>query len=123
MKLNNKLIIINIFYLLSIISCQDPKIITCQDGKTKCNSIGGKCIKFDDDDNFFCECNLGFIDDPDNSEIGCSYQQKKQLKAFLLELFLCYGAGHFYIHNYKLAIPKLVLTKIIKFRIFLFFFK
>ena len=49
------------------------------------------------------------MDDPKEEYLKCSYKQKTQLKAFLLELFLCYGAGHFYIHNYRLAIPKLVV--------------
>ena len=31
------------------------------------------------------------------------------MKAFFLELFLCFGAGHFYIHNYKFAVPKFIV--------------
>ena len=108
MKFN--IIIINLFFLIYIIYCQDSKIVECPDGKTKCNSDNGKCRVFDDDPNlYFCECFRGYTNDPDKNEIGCTYKQKRQLKAFLFELFLCYGAGHFYIHNYKLAIPKLVV--------------
>ena len=38
----------------------------------------------------------------------CSIQRKKQLTAFLLELFVGFGAGHFYRHHYLMASLKLV---------------
>ena len=38
----------------------------------------------------------------------CEIKQKKQLTAFLLELFVGFGAGHFYRHDYLMASLKLV---------------
>ena len=38
----------------------------------------------------------------------CSVERKKQLTAFLLELFVGFGAGHFYRHHYLMASLKLV---------------
>ena len=103
-----KLFYLNILFIIIYkVSCEN--IETCVDGKTKCYSDNGKCTKYDDDDKYFCECNEAYTTFPEDSEIGCNYKKKSQLKAFLLELFLCYGSGHFYIHNYKLAIPKLVV--------------
>lgn len=38
----------------------------------------------------------------------CEIKQKKQLTAFLLELFVGFGAGHFYRQHYLMASLKLV---------------
>ena len=38
----------------------------------------------------------------------CTIERKKQLTAFLLELFVGFGAGHFYRHHYLMASLKLV---------------
>ena len=38
----------------------------------------------------------------------CEIEKKKQLTAFLLELFVGFGAGHFYRHHYLMASLKLV---------------
>ena len=38
----------------------------------------------------------------------CTIKRKKQLTAFLLELFVGFGAGHFYRHHYLMASLKLV---------------
>ena len=108
MKLNKFILIC---YTFNIITCSksEQKIEECPDG-TKCSKDNGKCTKYSDNDAlYFCDCNPGYITYPYDSEFQCNYQQKSQLKAFLLELFLCYGSGHFYIHNYKLAVPKLVV--------------
>ncbi|MFN9944930.1 MAG: hypothetical protein ACK56I_36230, partial [bacterium] len=43
---------------------------------------------------------------PKNSTFKCNYTRKKQLTAFLLETFLTYGAGHYYIEVYEMAVPK-----------------
>ena len=70
----------------------------------------GDCISSIDEPNqFICECHKGYDTYPEDSVTKCNYKKKSQLKAFLLELILCYGAGHFYIHNYKRAIPKLIV--------------
>ena len=91
-----------LFYLIQFIICEDNEenLINCGDG-IQCNK---DCLVYDEDKgNLVCNCYLG------DNVVDCNYRQKSQLKAFLLELFLCYGAGHFYIHNYKLAAPKLVV--------------
>ena len=60
----------------------------------------------------YCECNMGYTSyditvlKSDNN-ILCCYQQKGQLTAFLLELFIGFGVGHFYIGNFSLGIIKL----------------
>ncbi len=52
-----------------------------------------------------CVCNSGY------TTSNCSYKQKKQLTAFLLQLFLGkFGAGHFYLGNINLAVGQLVLS-------------
>ena len=43
-----------------------------------------------------------------NSDTYCNIKRKKQLTAFLLELFVGFGAGHFYRHHYLMASLKLV---------------
>ena len=103
-------IIFNLLYLINFIICQDlNETTTLSNGKYYLNDRS-YCREYDDDPGkFFCECIDGYASYPEDNNIQCNYKQKLQLKAFLLELFLCYGAGHFYIHNYKLAIPKLVV--------------
>ena len=62
----------------------------------------------------YCECNMGYssyditVLKSDNN-ILCCYEQRGQLTAFLLELFIGFGVGHFYIGNYYFAIIKLVV--------------
>lgn len=55
-----------------------------------------------------CICDRGYTDDPDNSDIKCCYKKKSQFTAFLLEVLLGFGIGHFYIKNYTIAIIKLI---------------
>ena len=45
-----------------------------------------------------CQCAIGYANFPFNGVEGkfCQYEQKKQLTCFLLELFVGFGAGHFY---------------------------
>ncbi len=120
-----KEIILKIFFIiilnLSLINCSDSSssgkekekeeegnLITCPNG-ISCNSKNGECIKDELKEEYICLCKNGYSTYPENSETKCNYQQKTQIKAFLLEFFLSYGAGHFYIQNYKLAIPKLIV--------------
>ena len=102
------------FFLILFLSF--TQLLKCDDtveniklcGEIECDH--GDCINLDDDpSNFYCECSPGYDTYPDDSSIKCNYKKKSQIKAFLLELLLCYGAGHFYIHNYKRAIPKLIV--------------
>ena len=102
-----KIILILFFINLYLFNCDGTV-----NGKTLCESEceHGDCIQISNDDTkFFCNCHEGYVTYPDDSQNKCNYRKKSQLKAFLLELILCYGAGHFYIHNYKRAIPKLVV--------------
>ena len=57
-----------------------------------------------------CTCKEGYFPNFQNetSHKYCEIEQKKQLTAFLLELFVGFGAGHFYRHNYLMASLKLV---------------
>ena len=54
-----------------------------------------------------CTCNKQFANDEGN-KTACTYERKRQLTAFLLELFVGFGAGHFYRANYLEASLKLV---------------
>jgi hypothetical protein len=61
-----------------------------------------------------CECNMGYTSfDIDvlktSNTIKCCYQQKGQLTAFLLEMFIGFGVGHFYIGNLYFGALKLVI--------------
>ena len=100
-------ILIIILINLSFCQSQNGEFEDCGDN-ILCPKDRGQCTNYSDEGKF-CKCFSGYMDDPKESNYKCTYKQKTQLKAFLLELFLCYGAGHFYIHHYKLAIPKLVV--------------
>ena len=70
-------------------------------GHGECNQAKTDCV---------CESGYTFFEDPkeqakDNQR--CNYERKKQLKAFLFELFLGFGAGHFYTERYTKASLKL----------------
>ena len=95
----------------------------CSSEKYGC-SIYGNCnfniFKYfkenytEDDRKPHCECNLGYSSyDIDvlksDHNIKCCYQQKGQLTAFILEMFIGFGIGHFYIGNYLFAVIKLVV--------------
>jgi len=62
-----------------------------------------------------CECNIGFssydIDvlKLEDSTTYCCYEQKSQFNAFLLEIFLGFGIGHFYIGDIKYGLIKFFL--------------
>ena len=95
------IILLNNYICSEVVDCGDN--ILCPIDKGNCTDYSNE------NEGKFCKCFSGYMDDPKEEYLKCSYKQKTQLKAFLLELFLCYGAGHFYIHNYRLAIPKLVV--------------
>ena len=96
-------LIILFFVLFQLIISEE-----CPDD-IKCNN--GYCEPYNEDGSikYICKCNKGYITYPYDNEEKCNYKKKSQLKAFLLELILCYGAGHFYVHNYKRAISKLIV--------------
>jgi len=76
---------------------------TIQCGVYQCVNNAGKCINFMMSN---CTCLPEYDTFPVTSIIRCNYEKKMQKTAFLLELFLSYGSGHFYINNSKMAIPK-----------------
>ncbi len=62
-----------------------------------------------------CHCTQGNANVPGKNPINyvCSYQQKKQVVAFLLEFFFGFGAGHFYVGRWWLGLIKLLIVVII----------
>jgi TM2 domain-containing membrane protein YozV len=67
-----------------------------------------------DEDFEHCMCKPGYVtedlynDKYTDESPRCNYKQKKQLTSFLLELFVGFGAGHFYRGKYLMASLKLV---------------
>ena len=83
-----------------------------KDQKYNCSSaeIAAKCNTEHMDCNnekTECSCKAEYATDPNGSRY-CEVERKKQLTAFLLELFVGFGAGHFYRHDYLMASLKLV---------------
>jgi len=78
---------------------------TCRDNSSCSNH--GICNLQNTD----CICDYGYTTIQNKTEIErpkmCNYEQKTQLKAFLFELFLGFGAGHFYTERYQMAGLKL----------------
>jgi hypothetical protein len=90
------------FFLMAMI-----KIISCEDqicGGVYCNLLQAICVE--ENSKMICVCRDEFDTFPLINAVKCNYRRKSKVKALLLELFLTYGAGHFYSENYKLAIPK-----------------
>ena len=76
--------------------CSDEEKKKCATENMKCN------LDFTN-----CTCKDGYITYKDSKYCEL-HQKKKQLTAFLLELFVGFGAGHFYRHHYLMASLKLV---------------
>ena len=73
------------------------------ENSTKCNFEHMDCNDLKTE----CSCKAEYANDPKGSKY-CDVERKKQLTAFLLELFVGFGAGHFYRHDYLMASLKLV---------------
>lgn len=73
-----------------------------QCGASLCSQLNGFCLNDID-----CLCNKGFTST--GSDTKCCYKQKKQIDAFLLELFISFGAGHFYIGRVDLGGAKVAV--------------
>ena len=87
---------------------ETPVIFNCTGRLHKCAFDNMDCENKTEGIN--CTCKEGYYDnneDKINADY-CSIEKKKQLTAFLLELFVGFGAGHFYRHNYLMASLKLV---------------
>lgn len=79
-----------------------------EDGKSPCVVDHFSCI---DEAKTICNCTNEYANDANkgtDKPYKCTYERKKQLTAFLLELFVGFGAGHFYRANYLEASLKLV---------------
>lgn len=76
---------------------------SCEE-ESNCNMEHTFCS---DDEKTKCSCYKAYIYNNDTKK-QCDYKQKKQLTAFLLELFVGFGAGHFYRGKYLVASLKLV---------------
>ncbi len=74
----------------------------CIDNISSCSNHG-VC----NEDKSDCICDSGHISYPIDNIEKCNYTQKKQLVAFLCELFLGFWAGHFYSERYQTAGLKL----------------
>ena len=75
------------------------------DNAKRCNFAHMNC----GENNYTCKCKEGYASPTvfDVNMTYCSLEQKNQLTAFLLELFVGFGAGHFYRKAYLFASLKL----------------
>jgi hypothetical protein len=65
--------------------------------------------------NASCLCAPGYITVPPTNDYQCCYEQRKQITAFLLELFVSFGAGHFYTGRNDLGGAKVAVFLILIF--------
>ena len=92
---------------------KDRKIVeitnfSCKNGEEDCKMINTICK--DTKNKEICHCKREYyaINPEEDGKTHCSSKRpKKQLTAFLLELFITFGAGHFYRNAYTIAILKL----------------
>jgi len=57
-----------------------------------------------------CNCENKYANAPKLSKKTCSYKRKSQKTAFLLEFFIPFGAGHFYVGKWWLGLIKMICT-------------
>lgn len=55
-----------------------------------------------------CSCFFGYVTTKDSNGFSCNYKQKIQVTAFILELFLGFGMGHYYSERFAHATLKLL---------------
>lgn len=93
------------------------KNIECDDNN--CSLNNGVCIDFNT-----CSCKKGYVHNYDNNKKFnetiqnsndsnirfCEYKMKSTITAFILELIIPLGIGHFYSGNYLMAVFKFLLT-------------
>jgi len=72
---------------------------------TNCPAQNGVCSGTS-----MCVCRKEFANVPKVSKDTCSYKRKSQLTAFLLEFFLPFGVGHFYVGKWWLGLIKMICT-------------
>ncbi len=83
---------------------EETKYYNCSKEPDKCEFKNMNCTN---KTNETCICKSGYVT-TEKSKYCELPQKKKQLTAFLLELFVGFGAGHFYRHHYLMASLKLV---------------
>ena len=93
--------IIFLFPLIAFV-LSDQDFVEC--GKTKCAIDGGTCIFVQETNQSTCFCNPNFASI--EGESLCGTRLKSRMRAFLLELIFCFGAGHFYTQNTGRALVK-----------------
>ena len=108
---------VSIFCCVCNAQAANNETVECKD-TTTC-SARGRCIDDDDGNFLYCLCDDGWTTHPvpnstsidDGTAIYCNYEQKEQLIAFLLSLFLGYFAvGRFYCALWLTGGLKLALT-------------
>jgi len=76
--------------------------------QNNCFPLNGACLETN-----LCKCARGHANYPPDTPQNCSYIQKKQLTAFLLEFFLNFGVGHFYRGVWWLGLIKILLILVL----------
>ncbi len=84
----------------------NAKVVGCN--KENCFPTQGACVSTTN-----CRCMRGYANVPKVSPRACSYVQKKQLTAFLLEFFLASGIGHFYRGLWWFGLIKLLISLVL----------
>ena len=110
-----KIIFLLLFKLIvnSILKTECVISSICQDG-TQCSDNGNCYINITEyysDKNKYttCICNDGWTT-LNNEVTKCCYFRKSQISAFLLEFFIGFGSGHFYLGNSNFGIGKLLIS-------------
>lgn len=100
-----KFILFSLFFISGVYAQNLRHHDTAGLGVSNCNSsdfcgINGQCVEN------ICKCDKGFV-----TEIQpCEYEQKKQLTAFILQVFVgAIGVSHFYIGQVLIGVIKILL--------------
>lgn len=114
----NMLTNLKFFLYFIFVYASQSKVLRCQN--YICESEKAHCTGFL---NATCLCNKEYATFPQDQPLMCNYTRKLQLKALLLELFLSFGAGFYYLERYERAIPKSIICLVcllmfILFRVF-----
>jgi hypothetical protein len=92
--------------IINISKCEETtRAEELQCGNVRCSSSTAKCVGVPA---VTCVCFTDWETYPEDSVEMCNYKKKDQWIAFVLELVVSFGAGHFYTSNLTYAIPKLL---------------
>ena len=89
--------------LLTYLQHTHSKMLYCN--IFQCDSAHGSCNIF----NATCLCNPLYDTYPEDGITLCNYLRKDQLTALLLELLITFGAGHYYLGKYPIAVLKTIV--------------